>query len=225
MHNLIGIIASFAFVFAILGVATILMQRGVLSPGMSRKLVHIGVSNWWLLAMALMDSLPAAAVGPVVFIVINSLSYRRLLFPAMDAGAPRENLGTVYFPISLLAVVLLCYGGPFPLHAGALAVLIMGYGDGAAALVGSRRGKRGLRLFRYQADKSLAGSSTMLLVAFVVAVPILAVARPELGALGIAATAAAVALFASLVELFSPRGIDNLTVPIATLLFYGGLLI
>ena len=49
--NLLGIILSFIYVFIILGLSTLLQKRGLSTEG-SRKLVHIGVSNWWLIAMA-----------------------------------------------------------------------------------------------------------------------------------------------------------------------------
>ena len=48
--NLLGIILSFIYVFIVLGLSTLLQKRGLSAEG-SRKLVHIGVSNWWLIAM------------------------------------------------------------------------------------------------------------------------------------------------------------------------------
>jgi phytol kinase len=223
MHNIPGIVGSFAFVFSVIGGATLLLKAGVFTPGVTRKVIHIAVSNWWLIAMAAIDALWAALIGPVVFIIINSVSYTCNLFPAMDAGAPKENLGTIYFPISLLAGVLLCYGGVYPLHAGAVGILIMGYGDGGAALAGGRWGRRGLRLFSFQHEKTLAGSSAMFLLSLIVAVTVLFAARQDLPPLLLAAAAGSTAIFATLVELFTPRGIDNLTVPILTIIFYGGL--
>lgn len=224
IHNVIGILSSFAFVFLVIAAATLLLRLGVLSPAATRKVIHIGVSNWWLLAMATMDALWAAALGPVVFIILNSLSYAYTIFPAMDVGAPKENMGTIYFPVSLLIVVILCFGGLYPLHAGALGILIMGYGDGGAALAGSRWGRRSLQLFPFQGDKTLAGSAAMFLLSLIVACAVLAFFRETGSLTGLLFSAAAVALFAALVELFTPRGLDNLTVPVLTTLFYGGVL-
>ena len=223
MNNILGILGSFALVFIVLGVAGLLLRTGLVSPGISRKVVHIGVSNWWLFAMAAIDALWAAAIGPVVFILFNSFSYARSLIPAMDIGAPKENLGTIYFPISLLTAVLLCYGGLFPLHAGAVGILVMGYGDGGAALFGTRFGRRSLRIFGFQHTKTLAGSAAMLLISSSVTAAVAFFAQPEMRFPALLLIAVLTGLFAAGVELFTPRGIDNLTVPILTTIFYGSM--
>jgi phytol kinase len=51
MNNIIGIIVSFIFTFSIIGISTILTTHNVISGEDSRKFVHIGVSNWWIIAM------------------------------------------------------------------------------------------------------------------------------------------------------------------------------
>ena len=214
--NLLGIILSFIYVFIILGLSTLLQKRGLSTEG-SRKLVHIGVSNWWLIAMACFNNVVWASVVPAVFIVLNAISYRKDLFSTMERHEGKGDLGTVYYPISLLVLTILCFGGYSPPYAGALGVFIMGYGGGLAAVIGKRYGIMAYRIFGN--TKSYVGSLTMLVVSFVVCTVILWAATPVfLGT--ILLQALILAVFATVVEAVSPFGLDNLTVPLLTFFLY-----
>jgi len=224
-----GIVVSFGFVFGFIGIAQLLLHAGRLSPSATRKVVHIGVAHWWVLAMVFFDRWEFAIVGPVAFVFINLASYVFRLFPAMEHEERSRNLGTIYFPIALLVCVLLAWAGPVPVWTGGLGILILGWGDGLASLVGERTRSGVVQVFGNR--KSLAGSATMFvasavvaLVFFVVAVPGEApVAAGLVESIGLAATLAvgvvATALVATVVELVTPFGLDNLTVPIVTVLF------
>ena len=202
--NLLGIILSFIYVFIILGLSTLLQKRGLSTEG-SRKLVHIGVSNWWLIAMACFNNVIWASLVPAVFIVLNAISYRKDLFSAMERHEGKGDLGTVYYPVSLLILTILCFGGYSLPYAGALGVFVMGYGDGLAAVIGRRFGLMKYHIFGN--TKSYVGSLTMLMVSFLVCAVILL-------------QALILAVFATIVEAFSPFGLDNLTVPLLTFFLY-----
>lgn len=226
MSEIAALILSFGLIFIIIGIASLLLTLKLVSAEISRKIIHIGVSNWWPLAMFTMEHTLIALIGPVSFIIINYISYRRHLFPAMEDDAPHDNLGTIYFPISLLVLVLLCYSGPLSLTAGAAGILVMGYGDGAAALVGKHFGKIHISLGKLRTGKTVLGSTTMFIVSYIVIV-LVAVYLPPLSPAGQAAAgpdpwtwALVVAAAAALIELLTPRGLDNITVPIATALLY-----
>lgn len=213
MQNLIGIAVSFAFVFAVIFLAKFLARFG---KEASRKTVHILVCNWWLLAMYYFDSPLWAAVVPACFVIINYLSYRYKIFDVMERSEGKGDLGTVYYAISLLILALVTFApGQNPL-VGAAGILIMGYGDGLAALVGKRFPIGRYRIFG--STKSMAGNLTMLTVSFIV----LALLQLASGAgLGLWLPVFAVALIATLVEAATPLGLDNLTVPLLTALSYG----
>ena len=220
VSNWIGLAASYLFIFLVIGVATVLLRARRVDAAAARKIVHIGVSSWWLLAMLYMDNAWIASIGPLSFIVLNLVSLRTGLFSAMEQGKQARNWGTVYFPVSLLVMVSLCWRGVMPLYVGGLATLVMGWGDGLAAVVGGRR-ERALRIGLRGAPKSLAGSATMFAVTAVLTALFAAIfepAWPLTRTLFLApVTTAAVA---TIVELFTPWGIDNLTVPLATAASY-----
>lgn len=160
-----GLGLSYLFVFAVIAIAQILLRTGRVSASVTRKIVHIGVAHWWIIATAFIDDLAVALIGPVSFIAINLYSHRTHLFSAMEHEDRRKNLGTIYFPIALTLLVLLTWGGPFPRWYGLVAVLALGWGDGLASLVGERRSAHpgAIRFTVPGGTKSLAGSTALFL--------------------------------------------------------------
>lgn len=49
MENVLGLGASLAFVLAVLGASSLAARRGA-SQEATRKLVHIALGGWWLIA-------------------------------------------------------------------------------------------------------------------------------------------------------------------------------
>ncbi len=175
-----GLVLSFAFIFAFIGVAQLLLHRKAVGPGATRKIVHIGVAHWWIIAMIFIDDLAVALIGPLSFVLINYISYRRHIFAAMEHPEPRKNLGTIYFPVALVFLVLLTWSGLFPRWYGLVATLVLGWGDGSAALAGERFGDSfaagGSSRFSVPGGrKSAAGTTAMFLFSFAVTVVVLAV--------------------------------------------------
>jgi phytol kinase len=220
--DVLGIIASYVFVLAVLAVATVLVRRNVMTALSARKVIHIGVSHWWLLAMVMIDDPWVASVGPFTFIFINALALRFRFLPVMDREADARNWGTVYFPFSLLVLVNLCWRHVVPIWVGAIASLVLGWGDGLAALVGGRTPGHGMRI--WGGRKTLAGSASMLAASFVVVLAITLLFNPRFPALlPSAGVSIAVAAGVTLVEAVTPLGIDNLTIPAACVALYQGL--
>lgn len=220
MLNVWGLVSSYILIFLIIGISSVLQNKKVLGDEGARKFIHIGVSNWWILAMWFFvdeHRVWYAVIAPFTFIVLNYLSYRLNLLKAMERGG-KGNLGTVYFPISLLILVILTFGileNPF---IGAVGILVMGYGDGLAAVIGKAYGKHQLAF-----GKSIEGSLTMFIASFIVVFGISIFLQPIITALILALIVAACA---TVVELMTPKGLDNLSVPLSSsLIFYLLLLI
>ncbi len=207
LQNILGIIVSFIYVFAVIFLAGFLERFG---KEASRKTVHILVANWWLIAMIFFTSPLWAAFVPACFVLLNGLSYRFNLFSAMERGEGRGDLGTVYYAISLLILALFSfspYGSPI---IGGLGILVMGYGDGLAAVIGKKYPLGPYRLGGNQ--KSLSGSLTMFLSSFLVSFLFLSLT----GQSRTLVPALALSVIATVLEAMTPWGLDNLTVPLLT---------
>lgn len=212
--NILGIVISLIFVFIIIGISTALTSKNILSGEGSRKFIHIGVSNWWIIAMMYFDNALYAAIVPALFIVINYISYKKQVFKAMERDGAKEDLGTVYYAVSLLVLSLITFRQAFSPYIGALGILVMGYGDGLAAVIGSKYGKHKIKLGN--SIKSLEGSVTMFIASFVTIFTLLSLYNGYYkGPMSIT-----LALVATLLELITPEGFDNITVPLGTSFLY-----
>ncbi|MBD3400651.1 MAG: phosphatidate cytidylyltransferase [Candidatus Coatesbacteria bacterium] len=219
MNQWIGLAISYAFVFAVLGVAGVLQKRGRISGETARKIVHIGVSNWIVLAMFLFHDWYFAIIGPASFVILNFISWRYDLFEGMEAGD--KSPGTVFFAISLTVVTwhfwwLWNTTGVDLRFIAVTAILVMGWGDGLAAVFGHRYGKR--KLIGY---KTLVGTTAMFIVSVIVCLAVSLLLAPWPAATALLLGLALAAL-ATIGELLLPAGWDNLIVPLVTAYAYYG---
>lgn len=223
MNNLWGVLISIVPIFLIIGLATWLQSKGKVNDENARKIIHIGVSNWWIMAMLIFTDPLWASIAPFTFIVLNYISYRKNLFAAMERNG-NGNLGTVYFPISLLILSLLTFSNitaiSDSMYIGAVGILVMGYGDGFAAVIGKKFGKH-----RWKSGKSLEGSLTMFIASFLVTLLVTLVSPYSIHLWLVVAGSLVVASVATLLEAYTPFGLDNLSVPLGSSLIYFVLLI
>lgn len=204
--NIVGLIASFAFVIAVIAAAFILKRFTRISAEGVRKFIHILVSNWILLLVYFFDDLRFAVIGPIAFIIVNTVFVYSGMGKYLGMGSRKRDNGLIYFPISLLILVLLLYRGVIRDMDIIAAVLTMGYGDGFAALAGMKYGRHKYSVLN--SEKSWEGSAVMLAIAFAIAM----LTGHTLPASLLMAAAAA------FFEGVTPLGLDNITVPIITAL-------
>ncbi len=86
----------------------------------------------------------------------------------------------------------------------------MTYGDGFAAIAGKSIKSKQYKIFGD--TKSVAGSSVMFILSFVIAIAVFAYANTA----NYGVKAIAIAILATILEAISAKGTDNLTVPILT---------
>jgi len=206
-RDVIGLILSFAFVFFMIFLATVIQKLFKLSNDFSRKIIHIAVGNWIFIALYYFQDWYVAIIGPVAFILINFLSYKFTIFKAMELD--EKNPGTIYYPISLAVCTLLAYSKQPILILPYLGIMAMTWGDGMAAVIGK---KFPIKMIR--PGKSIGGSTTFLVFTFVVSMIYLLVETNNLSMQTIVIYSLGTAAIGGVIELFSPRNLDNLTVPI-----------
>lgn len=205
--NVLALVYSFAFVLAVIAIAFVLYRTLHLSSESVRKLIHIGVSNWVFILVLCFDDVRYALVGPIAFMVINAAFVYSGAARLLGMGDRRRDNGLVYFPFSLLVMTLLYYRGFIQAHDVVASTLVMGYGDGLAALVGSKLGRHKYSVLN--ATKSWEGTAVMLVVS--IAVIAIFTPYPALKVL-------VMAVVATLFEALTPLGLDNITVPLLTAL-------
>ena len=208
MNDLLGILLSFVYLFIVVGLARLISRK---DADYGRRFIYIMVSNWWLIAISFFTEAFIAAIVPFSFVFINALTYKYGFFKSKQREG-KEDLGMVYYAVSLLIITVVSFTFDVA-YVGAMAVLIMGYGDSAATAVGRR-----FPLYSYRpfgSRTSLGGNLAMFAVSFVVAALVLSLS------VGFNLLAVlTIAIVATLTEAFTPLSFDNLSVPLVVFSYY-----
>ena len=209
--NLLATIYSFIYILAIIAVAFVLYRFTKIGSEGVRKFIHILVSGWVLILVNCYDSLAWAVIGPVTFIFLNAAFVYSGFSKYLGMGNRKRDNGLIYYPLSILVLVIMMYNGLADERIVISSVLMMGFGDGLAALIGSRFGRHGYSFIG--GKKSLEGTLTMVAVSLT----ILLAVYPE----GPWYVSLLVAIFATLLENITPLGFDNISVPLLSALALG----
>ena len=211
MNELIGMGLGFGYI-AVIIVLAVMMSK--LPYEMGRTFAHIMVSNWWIIAALTMKSYWVVMAAPLFFILFNTLNLIFDWIPSLNSKTRYNSLGTVYYAASVAMLVHLYFFSPVIQVAGGLGILIMGYGDGFAAVIGQFFGKHKFTIFK--GHKSYEGTLTMWLVSTIVVVTTLYFTTPAISW----PMVIVIPFMATLIEAISPYGLDNLFVPLITALIY-----
>ncbi|NJN73925.1 MAG: phosphatidate cytidylyltransferase [Limnothrix sp. RL_2_0] len=204
----IGIVL--AYLGALVGSAELLSRTTKMSPELTRKIVHIGSGN--VILIAWFGDIPGE-IGVAAAIVagfIALISYFLPILPSVNSVG-RQSLGTFFYALSMGILIWWFWSIQQPYFA-VLGVLIMTWGDGLAAVIGSNFGKHPYKIFGNK--KSYEGTATMFFVSLAIALMILSTLSLLVWQqLLIAVVIATVATF---LESFAQFGIDNLAVPVGS---------
>ena len=225
LWDLIALLITFAVIQVLVIVNGILQKRNLLPTFITRKIIHIFAATLyvicWLLFSGSGSSRYIAMLVPLAFIVqfaaiglglrkdeafVNSMS---------RSGDPRELLGgTLHYAVIMLICTILFFNAGDLANPAALYILgALAGGDGLADIIGRRYG--GARTFGVGgAQKTLAGSLGM----FAGSVLLIALLTLIFGTGFNLAAIAVLALFATIVEAVSPKGLDNYTIAAAVFL-------
>ncbi|MBQ0070673.1 MAG: hypothetical protein KBS81_02245, partial [Spirochaetales bacterium] len=175
-----------------------------------RKFIHIMTANLMYPITYISVTFWGRVFGPILFIALNAIASYPGLGKQLGMTDKKRHIGLVIYPFSVLVLTLLNIYGLMGAGSAMAGVFIMGWGDGFAALVGTKLGKHKYTVFgKYH--KSVEGTVTKAVMSLI-AVLLFAPTVPFWGAL-------VVAILASVIENVSPSGIDNLSVPVLSAIF------
>lgn len=206
-RDLLGLALSYIFAFGLIGLAEMVRAWRGWPTEFTRKVIHIAAGSWVIGIIYIFDHWWWGVVPTASFVILNYIFYRFTIFKAMDTQSATP--GTVYFALSITILLLLLWPGGREeiVIAG---VMPMTWGDAFASLIGVRWGRHQYEVLG--SHRSWEGSTAMfvfsLLATFLVLLVGLSLSPVE-GFL----YSLVVALGATLVEAFSPWGLDNLSVP------------
>jgi uncharacterized protein (TIGR00297 family) len=186
------------------------------SAEINRKLVHVGTGILIFFSPLWFSSPKPLIWMALVFIAINAFGVVSGKLKGMH-GTSRKSWGTVYYPLTFLILVPICWNGYRAVLI--IAMMILALSDAAAAAVGETLSRP--HEYRLGRDKkSVEGSACMFLATWA----IIFIALPLLSRMdGVSVSYAraawigfAVAVMATVLEALSSGGSDNLTAPLGS---------
>lgn len=216
----LGVILMYYVIAA--GLAVLLRIFSEIRHESFRKLLHcillgslliwtLTFSTWWLAALSAF--LFAALVYPLLA-WMERFSWYSSLLTERKSGELKSSLLLVFGMYAV--VVTFCWGLLGERLIALCSIYAWGFGDAAAALVGKRFGRHTLSGRHIEGRKSVEGTCAMFGVSFV-SVLILLMLRGGMAWYGYILTAAVTAAVSALVELFSLKGRDTITCPLAAM--------
>ena len=222
-HNdLLAIGLYLGFIVAIALPAILLKVYLDLPFELMRKMYHLVITlsifplvlwfSAWYMAVAAAFLLALIAY-PALALVERSSLYKRLAVER-EGGEFKRSLVIVQGSMALLISIFWGLLGRDWQYVAVVAVMAWGFGDAAAALVGKRFGRRRIRHPRIEGAKTVEGTQAMFVTAALAMFLTLAIYAGQAWNVSLV-VALLVAPVCAVVELFSNRGMDTLTVPIS----------
>ena len=215
--NLLVMGACYLYIVLIIVLSGTVKRSGLLDPKTSRKFLHAMIGNLPLIMPYFTESIyPFLVASPFILVTFLATPYSpfpNLLDRLGSLGELTEeghSTGLVLYAVSYTLLAYLYGMSPYIVAAG---IFPMAYGDSSAALVGAKYGKAKYRLFE---EKSVQGSIGMFLGSFVSLVLGMVYFSSVYGFsfTDQLVPILAVSLVTTVLEAVSPRGLDNLLVPI-----------
>jgi phytol kinase len=215
--NLLATVLTFIYVFGLVALMNFFVTSFGLPQDISRKITHIGAGSIIVFLPLYNDLHWSKYLNILIMVVWLILLIQKGFFANPDdeavktmtrTGDRRELLkGPLYFVIVSIICGTLFYK-TFP---GIVAIICLAWGDGFAPIIGSRYGKWKYKIF---SDKSIEGSLTMFIFAFVASIFFVWLIIPSTLNIN---RILIIALAAMIIEGFSPKEIDNILIPITAI--------
>jgi len=190
-----------------------------------RKMHHVGYSlsifmllhlfsTWY---MAIGAAFLLVVLGYPALLLVERTSFYKKLFVDRTKGKGELRKQLIYVQLSFALLIFIFWGllGANWHHIAAVAVMAWGFGDAAAALVGKAFGRRKVAHRYIEKAKTIEGTAAMIAAACL-ALFLTLVFYAGMSWLPSLLIALVTAPVCGIVELFSKKGLDTLTVPLST---------
>lgn len=223
MHELIGGMQVILLYFLIAASSALLLRRFVRVPDeLFRKLLHfillgsllIGTlvfESWYIAAGSALGF--AAAVYPVLKLAEHWQGFSHFV-TERKSGELKSSLLIVFFMYAVVAAV--CWGWLGDKLLVLCSIYAWGIGDAFAALVGKAVGRHALQGAHIEGRKSVEGTLAMFGASFL-SVLLILIVRGGMNWYAYPIIALITAAVSAVVELFSMKGMDTITCPLAAM--------
>jgi len=213
-NDLVGVLIVYFYVALLLVISEKIMKK---YPFYGRKFLHIMTGNiaFLLPIFQTKEIMAFLAAGP--FILLTYLMSPKSPIKSIKGktSATGHGMGLVYYSISWTILAYVFFENKIVISIG---ILAMSYGDGFASLIGSKFGKIKFKISGNY--KSLLGSFSMLIFSYITFIIAILFYDFSINS-NVLIFLMIIASSGMIIELFTPKGFDNLSVPfITSILFY-----
>jgi len=190
-------------------------------PKVSRKILHIMTGNiaFLLPVFQTREAMAFLAAGPFILFTFLMSPYSPIKSIKGKTSKAGHGMGLVYYAIAWTVLAYVFFDHKEII---AIAILAMSYGDGFASLLGVKFGRRKYKIYRD--EKSYIGSASMFIFTFITTIAALLYYGIQITQYMLVVMAF-IALVATIVEVLTPKGLDNLSVPFVAAFLYWVILI
>jgi len=229
-----GLILSYVYAFGMLLIVEFIGKKFKWHQDFTRKIIHMGAGLWIWGILYFFDNWQYGIIPFATFIILNFLFYKFQIFKAMDTA--ESTPGTVYFAVSITILTAWLWrtdGTADHVPIAAAAIMAMTIGDALASIFGRKWGKHTYTI--WGSTRSFEGSAVMAVSSFIViGLTLSLLPGSTLSTHSIPFSQASVTVLtlaggitAVAAESISPKGTDNLFVPLlsaAVMYFLAGAL-
>lgn len=200
----VGLLVEILYIFSVIKVATVLLNKKKIGLEESRKFIHIALCNTYLIAIIFFSNVYIASILPFLFVIINCYSHKYKTISAIER-IKDNGLGTIWYALSILILIVAHFSMNKYIYIGVLAILILGYADGLAGLIGYNIGH-----IRFKNKKSLEGSLVFFGISFIISYVILKMNFYD----NVIVSSLLISTYGTIIEVLCTKGFDNLFVPL-----------
>ncbi len=203
-----GYLFSILYALLCLGLAFVIYKLGA-PKKTTRKIVHILVGFEWVILYNFMGPTPHFLAICLLFLLILAVAYRKNLMPMISSDGDNAP-GTVYYAVAMSIMAILTLVIPEMILPFGIGVFCTSLGDGLAGMVGQSITASWNK--RIWGNKSIVGAVVNFISCFGVAMFFSLYFNLSLSV----GHFVAIALLALELELFTGRGLDNISITLGT---------
>jgi len=213
-NDVVGVALVYIYVALLLIITEKIISKRY--PIASRKILHIMVGNiaFILLIFQTKEAMVFIAAGPFILFTYLMSPYSPIKSIKSKTSESGHGLGLVYYAIAWAVLAYFFFDHKEIIAVG---ILAMSYGDGFASVIGAKFGEHKYKIFNDQ--KSVEGSIAMFLftlILFIIALTYYGINF----SFTLFIYLVGISIVAAFVEGFTPKGLDNLSVPFVTAILY-----
>jgi phytol kinase len=222
--NSVLLILCYLYIVVIIAIAVKIDHR--FPKNLKRKFLHIMIGNFvYIIPFFTFTTFPAnfpfLVASPFILLTLlaspsSPINLKNKFSGLTDITTGGHQFGLVLYAISYTILAFFFSGKPYVIIAG---ILPMAFGDAAASIVGQKIGHHQFNIFSKKSIEGTVAMFSMTLVSVTLSLLLFSYLCPfSLSTLLLASLG--VAALATVLEALTPKGLDNLTVPLISALVF-----